>query len=169
MKTTCPHVERVTDVGEGEDVCETCIEVGGTWHSLRQCLVCGRTGCCDSSPNRHATAHFRETGHEVIRTLEPGQEWSWCNVCELTLRQVGGGWVTVDTFFEAGLWFAQQLADEVGRVSPEPGEATPEGFPIGDWAATYRGRRLDGTIDPEQVDALEALPGWTWEGVPKAS
>ena len=53
------------------DVCAACLEVGGTWVHLRQCLDCGRTSCCDLSPNRHATAHFRETGHPMIRSVAP--------------------------------------------------------------------------------------------------
>ena len=58
--------------------CASCVEIGGTWVHLRQCLTCGRTGCCDLSPNRHATAHFRETGHPMIRTVQPGEDWLWC-------------------------------------------------------------------------------------------
>ena len=78
MKATCPHIVGVEGFGPAADGCETCLEVGGTWVHLRQCLACGRTGCCDSSPNRHASAHVAATGHKVVRSLEPGEDWSWC-------------------------------------------------------------------------------------------
>jgi uncharacterized UBP type Zn finger protein len=50
---------------------------------LRRCTQCGHVGCCDNSPNRHATAHFNETAHPIIRSVEPGEEWLWCYVDEL--------------------------------------------------------------------------------------
>lgn len=65
------------------DGCEDCLLIGGTWLHLRQCLACGRVGCCDRSPNRHATAHFRAAGHPVIRSVEPGESWRWCYVDEV--------------------------------------------------------------------------------------
>jgi uncharacterized UBP type Zn finger protein len=52
---------------------------------LRQCLICGHVGCCDSSPLRHANGHFTTTSHPVIATLEPGQDWRWCFVDEILL------------------------------------------------------------------------------------
>jgi hypothetical protein len=163
VKATCPHVVRVVDIAPGLEVCESCMEFGGVWKTLRQCRMCGRTNCCDSSPNRHATAHYRETGHEIVRTLEPGQDWSWCYACRLTLRQgTDGGWAVVDPYFEAGMWFAQRAAAENGALDVGPDETTPEGFPLGSWMATYRDRRRDGTIDPDQATELEALSGWRW-------
>lgn len=66
------------------DGCETCLAIPQIWVQLRQCLVCGRVGCCDNSIGKHATAHFHETGHETIRTLQPGQGWRWCYVDEAT-------------------------------------------------------------------------------------
>ena len=59
-------------------------EAGTPWVALRMCLSCGTIGCCDSSPLRHATAHFRETGHPVMRSVEPGEEWRWCFVHHVT-------------------------------------------------------------------------------------
>jgi uncharacterized UBP type Zn finger protein len=53
------------------------------------CRTCGHVGCCDDSPNRHATGHFHATGHPVIRSLEPGERWSWCYVDELVFRLQG--------------------------------------------------------------------------------
>ncbi len=163
MIPICLHVERLPAVPPGLDVCESCMESGGTWLHLRQCLVCGRTGCCDSSPRKHASAHFHETGHEVMESLEEDEDWSWCFACEQNLRRVGeGGWRTVDPFFEAGLSFARRLAHETGAIETEPDEMTPEGFPIGAWAATYRARRRDDELDADAVAALEGLPGWHW-------
>jgi len=60
------------------DGCEDCLRVGGWWLHLRQCMACGRVGCCDESPSRHATAHFGASGHPVIRSIEPGETWLWC-------------------------------------------------------------------------------------------
>lgn len=61
------------------DACEECTQLGEHhWAHLRMCLTCGHIGCCDSSPRRHATAHFEETGHPVMRSAEPGEVWRWC-------------------------------------------------------------------------------------------
>jgi monovalent cation/hydrogen antiporter len=58
--------------------CEDCLREGTRWVHLRLCLACGHVGCCDSSPERHATRHFKHAGHPVIRSLEPGESWRWC-------------------------------------------------------------------------------------------
>ena len=60
--------------------CEECLRDGSTWVHLRLCLGCGHVGCCDSSPEKHADAHFHETGHPVMRSFEPGESWRWCFV-----------------------------------------------------------------------------------------
>ena len=57
---------------------------GTRWVALRLCLACGEVGCCDSSPSRHATAHFHETAHPVMQSAEPGEDWRWCYVHHLT-------------------------------------------------------------------------------------
>ena len=163
MNATCPHVGQLGDVPDGLDYCEVCVEQGGTWVHLRQCLVCGLTACCDSSPNQHASRHARAVQHPVMRSLEEGEDWSWCFGCEKTLRRrADGSWSEVDTFFETGLWYAQQRADASGSAEPEPQETTADGFPLGVWATTYRERRRTGELDPEQATALEELPGWRW-------
>lgn len=69
---------------EPDPVCAQCVADGGTWVSLRQCLACGNIGCCDSSPARHATAHFRDTTHPVMESAEPGEDWRWCFVHHVT-------------------------------------------------------------------------------------
>ena len=72
-----------SEAGPGE-VCTSCVEEGTTWVALRRCLECDTVHCCDSSPQRHATAHFRETAHPVIQSAEPGEDWRWCFVHHLT-------------------------------------------------------------------------------------
>jgi len=78
MTSFCDHFEEGPQVDPPLDVCSSCIEIGGTWVHLRQCLTCGRTSCCDASPNRHATAHFQETGHPMVQSVGPDDEWRWC-------------------------------------------------------------------------------------------
>jgi hypothetical protein len=76
----CTHLDhvRVTELPEAVDGCEDCLASGGKWVHLRICLECGHVGCCDSSPGRHASGHAGATSHPIIRSLEPGEEWSWC-------------------------------------------------------------------------------------------
>jgi uncharacterized membrane protein YbhN (UPF0104 family) len=71
--------------------CERCLAEGSDWNHLRMCQTCGHVGCCDDSPNRHATAHHHETGHPVMRSIEPGEEWSWCYVDEVAFELEGSG------------------------------------------------------------------------------
>jgi hypothetical protein len=65
------------------DGCEDCLREGSKWLHLRICLSCGHVGCCDDSPRAHATAHAGASGHPIIRSLEPGEGWSWCYVDEI--------------------------------------------------------------------------------------
>ncbi|MEV0093468.1 UBP-type zinc finger domain-containing protein [Streptomyces sp. NPDC050738] len=62
------------------ETCLECLAAGSHPVQLRLCLVCGHVGCCDSSPFQHATLHFKETGHAVMRSFEPGESWRWCFV-----------------------------------------------------------------------------------------
>ena len=57
--------------------CADCETTGGWWLHLRRCATCGHVGCCDSSPSQHATAHWRATGHPLVRSYEPGEDWFW--------------------------------------------------------------------------------------------
>ncbi|WP_341935727.1 UBP-type zinc finger domain-containing protein [Microbacterium sp. LWO14-1.2] len=57
--------------------CVECDRQDGFWVHLRRCAACGHVGCCDTSPGQHATAHFRETGHPLIQSFEPGEDWYW--------------------------------------------------------------------------------------------
>ena len=85
---TCTHLNhiRLTQLPATVGGCADCLATGGQWLHLRICLECGHVGCCDDSRNRHATAHARESGHPIIRSLEPGEDWCWCYVDELALR-----------------------------------------------------------------------------------
>ncbi|MBW3603646.1 MAG: cation:proton antiporter [Actinobacteria bacterium] len=76
----CPHVDEITPVLPSAAGCEDCLRMGARWNHLRVCLSCGHVGCCDSSPNRHATAHHNETGHPLIASGEEGENWAWCYV-----------------------------------------------------------------------------------------
>jgi uncharacterized UBP type Zn finger protein len=78
MTAACTHLDTIGDVTPSADGCEDCLRIGGTWMHLRVCQQCGHVGCCDNSPNRHATAHFDTTAHPVIRSFEPGEDWYWC-------------------------------------------------------------------------------------------
>jgi len=83
MTEGCTHSDTIKDAEPSADGCEDCLRTGGTWVHLRMCQQCGHVGCCDNSPSRHATAHFRETSHPIIRSFEPGEEWFWCYVDEV--------------------------------------------------------------------------------------
>jgi uncharacterized UBP type Zn finger protein len=83
---TCTHLDTVVDVTPSSDGCEDCLRTGDRWVHLRMCMACGHVGCCDSSPNRHASAHAGATGHPLIRSLEPGEQWSWCFVDQAIMR-----------------------------------------------------------------------------------
>jgi len=81
----CTHLDqvRVTTLPSSIPGCEECLKTGGSWVHLRMCMNCGKIGCCDSSPNRHATGHARQAGHPIIRSAEPGEDWSWCYLDEV--------------------------------------------------------------------------------------
>ncbi len=81
----CSHLDRVKTVIPRSTGCQECIRAGDTWVHLRVCMICGYVGCCDSSPNRHARAHYEATGHEIICSLEPGETWGWCFVDKVEL------------------------------------------------------------------------------------
>lgn len=80
MAPTCTHLDQVHDVTPSAQGCEECLQMGDTWVHLRMCMVCGHVGCCDSSRNKHATAHFHGSQHPIIKSVEPGEDWGWCYV-----------------------------------------------------------------------------------------
>jgi Zn-finger in ubiquitin-hydrolases and other protein len=57
--------------------CVECDATGGWWVHLRRCAECGHIGCCDTSPSQHATAHNAASGHPIIQSYEPGEDWFW--------------------------------------------------------------------------------------------
>jgi len=84
--THCTHLDSIELATANSTGCEDCTRIGATWLHLRRCTKCGHVGCCDSSPNRHASAHARGSEHPIIRSLEPGEDWSWCFVDQVGLR-----------------------------------------------------------------------------------
>jgi uncharacterized UBP type Zn finger protein len=85
-KPVCSHVaEHLKKVKPHTKGCEECLASGDTWVHLRMCLECGHVGCCDSSKNRHARAHFHAEGHPLIQSAEEGEDWRWCYIDEVYL------------------------------------------------------------------------------------
>lgn len=77
--TICDHIQTSSEEMQGNtEGCEECEKIGSTWVHLRLCLGCGHVGCCDSSVNKHATKHFKQTQHPVIKSYQPGENWKWC-------------------------------------------------------------------------------------------
>jgi uncharacterized UBP type Zn finger protein len=76
----CSHLATIRDVTPSGDGCEECLRDGSLWVHLRLCLECGHVGCCDSSPNKHATKHFHARHHPIIASFEPGEDWKFCYV-----------------------------------------------------------------------------------------
>lgn len=74
----CTHRKLCKEVGYSERVCPECVALGDQWVHLRICMICGHVGCCDNSKNKHATGHFKSSGHPVIKSIEPGEDWAWC-------------------------------------------------------------------------------------------
>ncbi len=83
MAKNCSHLTATPKATPQSKGCAECLASGDTWVHLRLCLTCGHVGCCDSSKNKHATRHFHETQHPVIRSFEPGEDWRWCYVDEV--------------------------------------------------------------------------------------
>jgi len=75
---TCEHLSEIVPVTPSADGCEDCLKIGGRGVHLRLCEICGHVGCCDNSPNRHATKHYHATQHPIIKSFEPGEEWGYC-------------------------------------------------------------------------------------------
>ena len=84
----CSHLDRVRIVEPPEEIagCEECLRIGSGWVHLRMCQTCGTIRCCDSSPNKHASRHAAEAGHPIVRSVEPGEDWSWCYVDQVMFQ-----------------------------------------------------------------------------------
>lgn len=89
MADTCTHIDSIADPIPSAPGCEDCIPLGMRWVHLRVCQSCGHVGCCDSSPGKHATNHFRATGDPIVRSYEPGEDWYWCYVDDLAFEVAG--------------------------------------------------------------------------------
>jgi uncharacterized UBP type Zn finger protein len=85
MQSICTHLDQIRQVKASAYGCEECLKMKDHWVHLRMCLTCGHVGCCDSSKNTHATKHFHTTGHPIVRSVEPGENWRWCYVDELLM------------------------------------------------------------------------------------
>jgi Zn-finger in ubiquitin-hydrolases and other protein len=85
MTTVCGHLDRITveSLPTSIEGCAECLKIGSRWVHLRMCTSCGKIGCCDSSPNRHASKHAAVDDHPIARSAEPGEDWSWCYVDEV--------------------------------------------------------------------------------------
>ncbi|MEW2264860.1 UBP-type zinc finger domain-containing protein [Streptomyces sp. NPDC047853] len=99
--------------------CADCDAVDGWWFHLRRCAGCGHIGCCDSSPGQHATGHFRATGHPVVQSFEPGEDWYW----DYATEEVR----------ESGPELAAPRSHPEDQPSPGPAGRVPA-----DWARTLR-------------------------------
>lgn len=88
MSETCSHVVDLPETSPppSADGCEDCLRIGTRWVHLRRCLSCGHVGCCDSSPETHATKHFHASDHPLIQSFEPGEDWIWCYVDEVAFE-----------------------------------------------------------------------------------
>ena len=80
-----PHIVQIRPVKPSSRGCEDCLKIGDRWVHLRLCLTCGHVGCCDSSNNKHARAHFHATTHPIVQSFQPGEDWRWCYVDEAYL------------------------------------------------------------------------------------
>jgi hypothetical protein len=88
----CTHLNqiRVTSLPESIEGCADCLAIGSSWVHLRMCTSCAKIGCCDSSPERHASRHAREDAHPIARSAEPGEDWIWCYVDEVGFAVAAG-------------------------------------------------------------------------------
>jgi len=90
MPQGCQHLNQIKFTRTDKKVCEDCVKTGDSWVHLRMCLECGHVGCCDSSKNKHATKHFHQSRHPLVRSIEPGENWVWCYVDEIAPGEVRG-------------------------------------------------------------------------------
>lgn len=86
VKSICTHKDQIKKFPPKDiTVCEDCIKTGDTWVFLRQCLTCGHVGCCDNSKNRHATKHFHQTLHPIMKSVSPEETFTWCYIDQVYL------------------------------------------------------------------------------------
>ncbi len=85
MQKYCTHLNQIKDIEPTTDGCEDCLKIGDTWVELRMCVTCGHVGCCNSSKNKHASKHYLITNHPIMKSLAPGEAFTWCFVDEVTV------------------------------------------------------------------------------------
>jgi uncharacterized UBP type Zn finger protein len=83
----CTHLDLLKEVTPSGAGCQDCLATGSWWVHLRLCRTCGKVGCCDESPNRHARAHFRHANHPIIQSFEPDEAWIWCFADEVEIEE----------------------------------------------------------------------------------
>jgi hypothetical protein len=86
----CTHLNQIKTDKPRARGCEECLKMGDTWVHLRLCRTCGHVGCCDDSPGRHASAHHAQSGHPIMRSIEPGERWGWCFVDDVGFDPLPG-------------------------------------------------------------------------------
>ena len=85
MASSCRHLSEIQEVTPRTQGCEECLQIGDGWVHLRLCLICGHVGCCDSSKNKHAAAHFHEVHHPIMRSFQPDEDWIYCYEDDLVM------------------------------------------------------------------------------------
>jgi hypothetical protein len=92
MSDSCSHLDQIaiTELPDPIAGCEECLKIGSSWVHLRMCMICGKIGCCDDSPNRHASRHARDDAHPIIRSAEPYEDWCWCYVDRFAFTLAAG-------------------------------------------------------------------------------
>lgn len=88
LESPCEHLDQIDEVKPSAQGCEDCLAVGDRWFHLRLCRICGYVGCCDTSKNRHATAHFHATQHPIIESFQPDENWMYCYPDDAFIEQV---------------------------------------------------------------------------------
>jgi uncharacterized UBP type Zn finger protein len=88
MENTCLHLQQIQTVTPSGNGCEECLAMGDTWVHLRLCETCGHVGCCDDSKNKHASRHAHATGHPIIKSFEPGEDWGYCYIDDLYFEKL---------------------------------------------------------------------------------
>ena len=91
MAQNCLHVKEIKNPPPNTpNGCQECLKMGDSWVHLHLCEECGHVGCCDSSVNKHATKHFHQTTHPIIKSFEPNEDWGWCYVDKMTFDPLPG-------------------------------------------------------------------------------
>jgi Zn ribbon nucleic-acid-binding protein len=86
LSRECTHLDQINGVEPSAEGCEECLQMGDAWVHLRECLICGHVGCCDSSKNKDATKHFHATEHPLVQSFQPDEDWIWCYVDEVVME-----------------------------------------------------------------------------------